>query len=104
MSKKKLAGIIAVCIVSVIAVTVTVIYPPTCTGELSLELVSVTSPVSPGSYATLKATVPPGAQCSIVVYYKSGRSTAQGLYTKQADINGDVSSTWKVGTRTTPGN
>ena len=78
------------------------IYPPNTDG-LSLEIVSVTSPVSPGAYATLKAGAPPGAQCSIVVYYKSGSSTAQGLYNKQADVNGDVSWTWKVGTRTTPG-
>lgn len=77
--------------------------PPAPTGELSLDVVSVTSPVSPGAYATLKARAPPGAQCSIAVYYKSGHSTAQGLYTKQADMNGDVSWTWKVGTRTTPG-
>lgn len=76
--------------------------PPPSDG-LSLEIVSVTSPVSPGAYATLRARSPPGAQCSITVYYKSGPSTAQGLYTKQADMNGDVSWTWKVGTRTTPG-
>ena len=71
--------------------------------NLSPEIVSVTSPVSPGAYATLQARAPPGAQCSIVVYHKSGPSTAQGLYNKQADMNGDVSWTWKVGTRTTPG-
>ena len=71
--------------------------------ELSLEIVSVTSHVSPGAYATLQAKASPGAQCTIAVYYKSGRSTAQGLYAKQADNNGDVSWTWKVGTSTTPG-
>jgi beta-lactamase superfamily II metal-dependent hydrolase len=71
--------------------------------EPSLEIASVTSPVSPGAYATLEARAPPGAQCTIAVYYKSGLSTAPGLYPKQADNNGDVSWTWKVGTRTTPG-
>jgi len=71
---------------------------------IELEIVSRTSPVSPGVYATLEARAPPGALCTIAVYYKSGRSTAQGLYSKQADSNGDVSWTWKVGTRTTPGN
>jgi len=76
---------------------------PAPTAELSLKIVSVTSPVSPGAYATLKARAPPGAQCTIAVYYKSGRSTAQGLYPKQADNNGDVSWRWKVGTRTTTG-
>jgi len=80
----------------------TTVQPPP-TSQISLTIVSVTSPVSPGAYATLKARAPPGAQCTITVYYKSGPSTAQGLYPKQADSNGDVSWTWKVGTRTTPG-
>ena len=77
--------------------------PPAPTDEVSLEIVSVTSPVNPGNYATLEARVTPEAQCSITVYYKSGPSTAQGLYPKQADNNGDVFWTWKVGSRTTPG-
>jgi micrococcal nuclease len=76
---------------------------PPPTSAISLAIISVTSPVSPGAYATLKARAPPGAQCAITVYYKSGPSKAQGLYSKQADSNGDVSWTWKVGTRTTPG-
>ena len=107
MNKKKLAGIIVGCIIAIIAA---IVIPPLVrtsepepTSKFSIDIISVTSPVSPGAYATLKASAPPGAQCSIVVYYKSGPSTAQGLYTKQADMNGDVSWTWKVGTRTTPG-
>lgn len=71
--------------------------------ELFLEIISVTSPVRPGANATLKAKTLPGAQETITVYYKSGPSTAQGLYPKIADSNGDISWTWKVGTRTTPG-
>ena len=103
MSKNKRAAIIVACAIAIVVAIVTAAYPPTCNGKLSLEIVSVTSPVDAGAYATLKAKAPPEAQCSIVVYYKSGPSTAQGLYTKQAGINGDVSWTWKVGTRTTPG-
>ena len=76
---------------------------PTPTTELTLEIVSVTSPVSPGANATLVAKATPGAQCDITVYYKSGPSTAQELYPKTADTSGNVSWTWKVGTRTTPG-
>jgi hypothetical protein len=71
--------------------------------ELTLEIVSITSPVSPGHNATLVAKTAPGASCSIAVYYKSGPSTAQGLYPKTADNSGSVSWTWMVGTRTTPG-
>jgi hypothetical protein len=69
----------------------------------SVRLVRVTSPISRGDYATLKARVAPSSvTCSIAVYYKSGRSTAKGLYPKRPR-NGRVSWTWKVGTRTTPG-
>jgi competence protein ComEC len=68
-----------------------------------LEIVSVTSPIGQGYTATLKAKTLPRAQCTITVYYKSGASTASGLYTKEADSQGNVSWSWKVGTRTTPG-
>lgn len=71
--------------------------------ELTLEIISITSPVSQGSSATLRARTAPGAQCDITVIYKSGPSEAQGLSPKTADENGFVSWTWKVGTRTTPG-
>jgi len=76
---------------------------PTPTTELTLAIVSVTSPVGPGYNATLVAKTTPGANCGITVYYKSGPSTAQGLYPKTTDANGNVSWTRKVGTRTTPG-
>jgi hypothetical protein len=68
----------------------------------SVRLVGVTSPASPGSYATLTAAVAPGATCTIVVHYKSGPSQAQGLYAKRSS-SGRVRWTWMVGTRTTPG-
>ena len=67
-----------------------------------VRLVSVTSPISAGSYATLSASVSPARTCSITVYYKSGPSEAQGLNSKRPN-KGRVSWTWKVGTRTTPG-
>ncbi len=56
-----------------------------------------------GATATVAARTAPGAQCSIVVRYKSGPSKAQGLGPKIADANGNVSWSWKVGTNTTPG-
>ncbi|MCL6471795.1 MAG: hypothetical protein K6T91_03175 [Firmicutes bacterium] len=71
--------------------------------QLTLDIVSVTSPVSRGNAVTLVAKTTPGATCSIVVMYKSGPSRAQGLGTKVADANGYVSWTWIVGTRTTLG-
>lgn len=68
-----------------------------------LDIISVTSPVNPGDYATLKAKTIPNAACYIGVFYESGRSEAAGLLPKFADDQGNVSWTWKVGTRTTPG-
>lgn len=67
-----------------------------------VRLVSITSPISHGSYATLTASVSPARMCSITVYYKSGPSHAQGLNSKRPR-NSRVSWTWMVGTRTTPG-
>jgi hypothetical protein len=66
------------------------------------RLIHVTSPVSPGADATLVARVNPARRCTIAVYYKSGRSVAQGLYPKRPR-NGRVSWTWMVGTNTTAG-
>jgi competence protein ComEC len=76
---------------------------PAQAGPLTLEIVSVTSPIAPGAIATLQAKTAPGADCTITVYYKSGPSSAAGLDPKQSDGGGNVSWSWKVGTRTTPG-
>jgi len=78
--------------------------PPPAPITGGLQIISVTSPIDPGATATLNAKTVPGASCTITVYSKSGTSQAQGLETKIADSNGNVSWTWKVGTRTTPGN
>jgi hypothetical protein len=67
-----------------------------------VRLVTVTSPVRHGGYATLSVAVSPARSCSIVVSYKSGPSEAAGLFPKRP-VAGRVSWTWKVGTRTTPG-
>ena len=67
-----------------------------------VKLLSVTSPTSAGSYATLKAKVSKAATCKIVVMYKSGSSHASGLYSKRP-VRGVVSWTWMVGTNTTSG-
>jgi len=56
-----------------------------------------------GNVATVSIRTTPGVTCDITVEYKSGPSRAQGLYPKQADSNGEVSWSWIVGTRTTPG-
>jgi micrococcal nuclease len=69
----------------------------------TVEIVSLTSPIPHGAYATLVIRTAPAAACTITVYYKSGPSKAQGLGAKTADASGQCSWTWRVGTNTTPG-
>jgi hypothetical protein len=77
--------------------------PPTGVSHSGkVRQVSLTSPVSAGSDATLVVAVPSGTPCSIVVTYKSGPSEAAGLYPQRARA-GRITWTWTVGTRTTPG-
>jgi micrococcal nuclease len=72
----------------------------TAPAAASVRLLGVTSPASPGSYATLTVAVSPAATCSITVQYKSGPSHAAGLYPQRGSR---IAWTWKVGTNTTPG-
>ena len=71
--------------------------------DVVVELVSLTTPVGPFSDATLEAKTTPGANCTIVVLYKSGPSRARGLVPQDASSRGRVSWTWRVGSNTTPG-
>ena len=66
-------------------------------------LVSLTSPIAHGADARISVRTSAGARCSIAVYYKSGKSTAQGLEAKTAGNDGLCIWGWKVGTNTTPG-
>jgi hypothetical protein len=68
-----------------------------------VTIVSLTSPVSRGSTATLVARARPGAACTITVTYKSGPSKASGLVPRAASSSGSVSWSWTIGTSTTPG-
>lgn len=72
-------------------------------GEQLLDIVSVTSPVLKGDNASLTVHTAAGVPCQITVYYKSGASKAKGLEAKNADDNGNVTWTWKVGSATTAG-
>ena len=53
--------------------------------------------------ATVSIVGKPYTKYSITVYYKSGPSTAEGLEDKISDANGNVSWTWQIGGRTSPG-
>jgi len=69
-----------------------------------INMVSLASPISRGSQVSITINTAPNVLCTIAVYYKSGPSTAQGLDPKNSDGNGNCTWSWKVGTRTTPGN
>jgi len=87
-----------------IAAGTTTSAPVASTGAaFPLQVISVTSPVAPGSDATLTAQTEPNAKCTITVNYKSGPSSASGLGAKAADGQGNVSWTWNVGKSTTAG-
>jgi hypothetical protein len=88
--------------------TTSIVLPLTKTQSLTdspppLHVVSLTSPIERGYRATLTVQTTPGAYCTIAVYYKTVQSTAAGLEPKQADATGQVSWTWRVGNRTSPG-
>jgi hypothetical protein len=59
--------------------------------------------VSPGQIASVSTKGSPNAPASIQVIYSSGPSKAAGLISKTTDGSGNVSWSWKVGTRTKPG-
>ncbi|MHB1414363.1 MAG: hypothetical protein ACYC1C_03855 [Chloroflexota bacterium] len=65
--------------------------------RLTLDIVSVTSPVKVGTEATLQAKTVPGAECLITVFYKPGERIRPHLEAKTADDAGNVSWTWQVG-------
>jgi hypothetical protein len=71
----------------------------------ALQILTVTSPVERGGEATVEASAPANALCSIEYRLPgSGNvSSAQGLEAKTANANGRVSWTWAVGRGTTPG-
>jgi len=78
-------------------------FGPARAADLPITLISVTSPAAPFSDATLTISTTPGANCLIVVHYKSGPSRAKGLIPKVASSSGHVSWTWRVGSKTTLG-
>jgi hypothetical protein len=77
--------------------------PPPSKPPTRTRILSITSPVSRGGRASLIANTTPYATCHLVVYYGSGPTRVAGSGDRQADADGDVSWSWRVGTRTSPG-
>ena len=64
---------------------------------------SVRSPVARNGTGLAAVSTAPNVLCSIVVTYKSGASSAQGLIPKTSDAAGAVGWTWTIGGNTTVG-
>jgi hypothetical protein len=75
----------------------------TAEAAANLQIVSVSSPASRNSTATVRIRTVPGARCGISVQYSTGFSTAAGLTPKDADASGAVSWSWQIGPNTAPG-
>jgi hypothetical protein len=71
--------------------------------KLTLEILSVTTPVKQGETAAVNIKTMAGARCTISVYYTDVRSAAAGLEEKTAEASGNVTWTWKIGNDRTPG-
>lgn len=69
----------------------------------TLQLVSLTSPITAGKQATLRARGLAGAEYDISVRYASGESTAAGLEPQRADENGMLEWTFRVSSRVAEG-
>ncbi len=69
-----------------------------------VAIISVTSPVDAGAYASLVALAVPRARCNLSVTLPNGwQSGSRGLGTSTANASGRVTWTWMTGTRTKPG-
>lgn len=73
------------------------------TPSSEIAVSNLISPIRRGDIASITIQTTPGANCSISVLYKSGPSSAAGLGPQTADASGDITWTWKVGSKTTPG-
>lgn len=65
-----------------------------------IEIVSYTTTVSRGDYASIKIKGEPDTNYTCDVKYKTQMSTAKGLGVKKSDDEGYVAWEWKVGTNT----
>ena len=71
--------------------------------EKSFSLVSFTDVVSSGDLASIEIRGKPNTKYSIDVYYKSGKSKAQGLEDKISSSDGLVNFSWTVGSQVSEG-
>ncbi len=70
---------------------------PVTSSSPALTFQTAPASVTRGSNATVAANAPAGAYCIINVTYANGPTRVEGLQDKEADANGRVSWTWRVG-------
>ncbi|CAM2982284.1 pilus assembly protein [Paenibacillus sediminis] len=68
-----------------------------------VQIIAKPEPAYIGHNATIKVKVQPGTTAALSIFYKSGQSIAKHLGSQQADENGYIEWTWRVGSNTTPG-
>lgn len=76
---------------------------PAAVPQSGITITKQPGTVSAGSNASISIQGSPNTSYSITVVYSSGASTAAGLGPKTSNASGNVSWTWKVGTRTKAG-
>ncbi len=69
---------------------------PAANAKVGASVQTLTSPVAPGSNASISVKTNAGSKCTIVVIYDKAVSTDSGLAPKVADEYGTVSWTWTV--------
>jgi hypothetical protein len=69
---------------------------PAADANVSASVQSLTSPVKPGSNASVNVKTLAGAKCDIIVEYNKIKSKDSGLITKNADDFGIVAWAWTV--------
>jgi hypothetical protein len=76
--------------------------PPTATGTLRVQVRVRPNPTTAGTLTTVTVTTAPHAQCSVVVRYASGHTSASRFLQgrKEADSAGTVTWSWTPATRT----
>lgn len=79
--------------------------PPTPTGTGAVTITSFESVISPGDEDSLGVhSSKPNDSCDLKITLPSGyTSESQGLGIERTNAHGDVSWSWKIGTRTNPG-
>lgn len=77
---------------------------PSPTPVTTIEFIYLTTPIGPGSRATLTVKTMPAQQCHITYITPLGNiSEAQDLITITSDSSGICSWTWNIGIKTEPG-